>query len=253
MTPTAIAILAFVLTFGSAWVGMRLGAVLPDHHLDGHSQDAVKLAIGLVATMTALVLGLVTASTKSSFDEQNSAVKQTAAELLSLDRALARFGPETAEIRQGLKRAIEHRVEVVWGRSSQSDDRLDPSRFAQGAESLESQVFHLAPKNDDQRWFRDQALKISEQLLDERWIMFASAESSVPALFIVMLLFWLAITFASFGVFAPRNRTVVAALLVSALSVAGAVFLVLELDQPFDGLIRVSSDPVRNAVTHMGQ
>jgi hypothetical protein len=252
LTPIAIAILTFVSTFGSALVGMRMRAVLPDHHLDSDSKDTVKLAVGLVATMTALVLGLVTASTKSSFDEQDSAVKQSAAELLSLDRALARYGPETAGIRQGLKRAIEHRVEVMWDQGSRSD-RLDPSQFAQGAESLESQVFHLAPRDDDQRWFRDQALKISEQLLDERWIMFASAESSVPVLFIVMLMFWLAITFASFGLFAPQNRTVVAALLVSALSVAGAVFLVLELDSPFDGLIRVSADPVRNAVAHLGQ
>ena len=252
MTPIAIAIVTFVLTLGGALGGMKLRAVLPDHHLDAESHETVKLAIGLVATLTALVLGLVTASTKSSFDQQNGLVKETAAQLLSVDRAMARYGPETAEIRQGLKRAVELRVEVIWHRGSPSD-RIDPSQAAQGAEFLASQLIHLDPKNEDQRWLKARAMNLSEKLLDERWVLFAGVGSSVPVPFLVILLFWLSITFASFGLFAPQNKTVVAVLLVCAMSVASAVFLVLELDQPFDGLITVSPDPIRNAVVRMGQ
>ena len=71
--------------------------------------------------------------------------------------------------------------------------------------------------------------------------------------FLVVLVFWLTILFISFGLFAPPNATVIATLFVCALSVSGAIFLILELDQPFEGLIRISSAPLRNALAHLGQ
>ena len=106
MNPTVIGFVVFACTFGAALAGMRLRRILPQHHFSDESKDTVKLGIGLIATMTALILGLVTASAKSSFDDVTAAVKHAAVDVLALDRTLARYGPETAEVRAALKHIL---------------------------------------------------------------------------------------------------------------------------------------------------
>jgi hypothetical protein len=177
MSPTLVGTIVFVCTFGGAVLGMWVRTVLPAHHFDEESRDTVKLGIGLVATMSALVLGLVTASAKSSFDAVDTAV-----------------------------RALQSR-----------------------------------------------ALELAEGLLRVRWLVSASTVTSVPLPFLSILLFWLTITFVSFGLFAPRNTTVIAVLVVCALSVGAAVFLVLEMDRPFSGVLKVSAEPLRYAYAHLNR
>ena len=118
MNPTIVGIIVFALTFGGALLGMWLRTLLPEHHLNAESKDTVKVGIGLIAMMTALVLGLVTASAKSSFDAVDSAVKQTAIEILVLDRTLARYGSETGEIRKRLQHAVGARIGMIWPQDS---------------------------------------------------------------------------------------------------------------------------------------
>lgn len=251
MHSTVIGIVVLMCTFGGALLGMRLRAALPDHHLSTEARDTIKLGIGLVATVTALVLGLMTASAKGTFDALDATVKHSAAGLLSLDRNLARYGPETAKIREGLKNSVAQRVQVIWHRHGPGNAHLDPAASAHEMEVLATEIHKLAPKTDEQRALRARALAFSESLLDARWIVVAALATSVQAAFLTMLVFWLTITFTTFGVLAPRNRTVLVALFVCAVSVAGAIFLVLELDSPFDGLITVSDGPMKFALEHM--
>lgn len=255
MSPSLVGIVTFVCTFGGVLLGMRLRAVLPAHHLDADSKDSIKVGIGLIATMTALVLGLVTASAKSAFDDVNTAIKQGAMEILAFDRALARYGPETAPIREGLKRAIGARIDAVWPSGSTRPANLDPIGSGAGlqTERLVDALRGLTPRDEVQKAMQTRALDLAETLLQDRWIVLSGGESTVPAPFLVVLLFWLAITFTSFGLFAPRNGTVIAVLLVCAVSIAGAMFLVLEMDGPFDGLLRASPDPLRYAYERLGQ
>ena len=255
MNPTIVGIIVFACTFGGALLGMWLRTILPEHHLNAESKDTVKVGIGLIATMTALVLGLVTASAKSSFDAVDSAVKQTAIEILALDRTLARYGSETGEIRKGLQRAIGARIDMIWPQGSSKPANLDPMGSGAGveAERLADAIRALKPRDDSQRALHSRALDITEALLKARWLVLAAIEPSVPVPFLVILLFWLTITFASFGMFAPRNATVLTVLFVCALSVSLAVFLVLEMDAPFDGLLKVSADPLRYAYAHLNQ
>ena len=214
----------------------------------------MKVGIGLIATMTALVLGLVTASAKSSFDAVDTAVKQTATQVLALDRVLARYGPETGEIREGLQRAVGARIDMIWPQGSSKPANLDPIRgTVSGAEGLADAIRGLKPHDDSQRALQARALDLAEALLQARWLVIAGTGASVPVPFLVVLLFWLTITFASFGLFAPRNAMVVTVLFVCALSVGSAVFLVLEMDGPFDGLLKVSADPLRYAHAHLNQ
>jgi hypothetical protein len=253
MKPAIVGMIVFVCTCGGALVGNWLRTTLPEHHLNDESRDTVKLGIGLIATMTALVLGLVTASAKSSFDAVNTAVKNTAMDILTLDRLLARYGPETGEIRLALRHAVASRIEMIWPQSSSEPARLEPSVAASGVEGLADAIRGLTPRDASQRSLQSRAVDLAEALLKARWLVFTGAGTSVPLPFLVVLLFWLTITFASFGLFAPRNATVLAVLFVCALSVGSAVFLILEMDGPFDGLLKVSADPLRYAYAHLNQ
>ncbi len=253
MNPTAIGVLVFLCTFGGALGGIWLRTALPTHHLSDDAKDTVKVGIGLVATMTALVLGLITASAKTTFDALDTAVKHTAADVLALDRTLARYGPETKGPRQALYDAVGQRLEMTWPQESSRAAKLDLPDMARGGEQIVSQIRGLTPQNDEQRWLQSRALDLSEALLNARWIIVSTIGQTVPAPFLTVLAFWLTITFASFGLFAPRNATVIAVLLVCALSVGAAIFLVLEMDGPFDGLIRISPDPLRYAHARINQ
>ncbi|MSQ98421.1 MAG: DUF4239 domain-containing protein [Xanthomonadales bacterium] len=255
MNPTIISLTVFACTFGGAVLGLWLRTVLPKHHLDRESKDTVKVGIALIATMTALVLGLVTASAKSSFDAVESGVQQTAIDILTLDRTLAQYGPETRMIRVGLKLALGARLEMIWPQDSSSPANLNPLQMGGGvnAEVLVHAIRALQPGNDTQRALQSEAVDQAETLLKARWMVLASVSSSIPVYFLVILVFWLTITFTSFGLFAPWNATVVTVLFVCALSVSSAIFLVLEMDGPFEGLLRASPEPLRIALAHLNQ
>jgi hypothetical protein len=252
MKPLAIGIVVFICTLGGALVGMWLRRTLPEHHLRDESRDTMKLGIGLVATLTALVLGLVTASAKSSFDDLNRAIKNVAADVIATDRVLARYGSETKDIRATLTRVIAHRIEMTWSKGPSQAAKLDVTEATATGEWVVDQIRALAPPNDAQRLLQSRALDQSEALLRARWVVLGELGTSIPWPFLIVLVFWLTITFMSFGVQAPANATVLAVLFLCALSVSGAVFLILEMDGPFDGLIQVSAEPLRYALTRLG-
>ena len=253
MNPVSAGIIAFACTFGGAVLGMWLPRVLPPHHLDTRSKDTIRVGIGLISTITALVLGLVTASAKSSFDAADAAVEQSATNILALDRTLARYGSETNEIRRALQQALRARIDTIWPQDSSKPVDLDPMRAGTGraTEGIAGAIHGLRPRDDSQRELRLRALELAETMLRARWLSVAAAERSVSGPFFLVI--WLTITFASFGLFAPRNATVLAVLFVCALSIGSAVFLLLELDTPFDGVLKVSAEPLRYALAHLDQ
>jgi hypothetical protein len=255
MNPTTVGAVVFALTFGGVLLGMQLRAALPKHHLDAESKDAIKVGIGLIATMSALVLGLVTASSKSAYDAVDAGVKQGAIQVLVLDRLLARYGPETAPIRKGLQQAVGDRIEMIWPTGSSRPAELDPLRSgaATRTEALTDAIRGLAPRDDTQRALQARAIDGAETLLQARWLALSGGEPSVPLPFLVVLVFWLTITFTSFGLFAPRNATVLAVMFVCAVSVASAIFLVLEMESPFNGVLKVSPEPLRQAYSHLNR
>jgi hypothetical protein len=253
MSATAAALVTVACTFGAALGASFVRSWLPPAHLSKESQDIVRLGIGLVATMTALLLGLVTAAARGTFDSQDNAIRNSAAAILTLDRHLARYGPETTPTRDLLRRAVAYRLETVWSREGAVSSRLETPGTTPPVEDIENQILALSPQNDSQRWIKSEALKLSEEVVKTRWRVLAAGAGAVPVPFLLVVIFWLTVTFASFGLYAPRNLTVTSVLFVAAVSVAAAVFLILELDGPFDGLIRVSSAPLRYALANLGQ
>ncbi len=253
MNPALIGVFVFASTLGAALAGMWLHKRLPEHHLNSESKESVKLCVGLIATMTALVLGLVTASAKSHFDTVSTAVNHAAVDVLTLDRLLGRYGPETREIREVLQRTVALRVDLLWPKDDSRPAELDPARAASGIEAFPDRIRALTPRDEHQQALRSRAMDLSESLLQTRWLASEEVEPSVPTAFVVILLFWLTITFTIFGLLAPGNATVRTVFLACALSVGSAMFLILELDGPFHGLIRVHSGPMRYALAHLNQ
>ncbi len=255
MYPTIVGLLIVLCTFGGALIGMWLRTVLPEHHLSADSRSVVNIGMGLIATMTALVLGLVLSEAKTSFDAVDSAVKTAAIQVLTLDRLLARYGPETQAIRQGVRAGLAERMHVLWAPQTAHPAKFDPLQSGMGAqtETLATALRALRPQDDAQRALHARAVDLVESLLQSRWFMATGTQSSVPGPFLVILGFWLTVTFASFGLFAPRHATVLTVLFVCALSVGSAVFLVLEMDTPFDGWIQVSAEPFRYAYAHLNR
>jgi hypothetical protein len=243
--------IVFACVFGAALLAVRLRAALPEHHLSADTKDTVKLAMGLVATMAALVLGLLVASAKGSYDTQKAEVVQMAGKVAFLDRILAHYGPEAAEARAVLRRALEVAVTRIWPENKLSNAQLAPT--AAGGEAVFDVLQNLAPQTDPQRSLKAQALAMAADLGQMRWLLFEQAGSSISTPLLVIVVFWLAILFFSFGLFGPSNTTAVAALLVAALSVSASIFLILELDQPFSGLIRISNQPMLTALSQLGR
>ena len=241
--------IVFGAVFGGAVLGMVLNALLPKHHLSADSKDVVKVGMGLIATITALVLGLLTASAKSSYDAQRNGLAQLAANVSLLDRILTHYGPDANTARQQLRNAVADLLARTWPEQGRSGHLEAPGRYENVYETIQA----LAPKTEAQRSLQTAALKTSNDIVQARWLLFAQKGSSMPMPFLVVMIFWLAMLFASFSLFARPNATVVATLLVCALSVAGAVFLILELDRPFEGFIKISSEPLERALELLGR
>src|SRR6266853_1638759 len=239
--------------FGGVLLGMLLQKVLPEHHLDTASKDTVKVGAGMLATLTALVLGLLVSSAKSSFDAMNAGIAQTGAKVLLVDHILADYGPETKEVREQLRNTVASGIERVWPETKTATGGLRAMESVDAAKTLQAKLRELTPKNDLQKSLLAQASQIAGDVLQTRLLLVEGQQNTLPSPFLVLLIFWLAGLFISFGLFAPRNGTVLAVLLICAWSVSSAIFLVLEMNRPLDGFIKVSSAPLRKAVELIGK
>jgi Protein of unknown function (DUF4239) len=251
LSAIAIGLVVFALVYGSSLLAMFVHSKLPDDHLTSDSKDVVKLGVALVATMSALVLSLLISSAKTAFDTRSNQLVQAAADIVLLDRALARYGPETKEARSLLRQDVAETVERFWPDNGAKRITLDNGTSP--AEAMYDRVDELTPQSEAQRALRSQALNLAVSVGQLRLLMLEHLGSSIPLPFLVILVFWLCIIFASFGLFAPRNGTVIAVLGVCALSVACAIFLIIELDRSFEGLLQVSGAPMRTALVQLGR
>ncbi|MFL5338909.1 MAG: hypothetical protein ACJ8F7_01980 [Gemmataceae bacterium] len=254
MSSLAISCIVFACVLGGTILGMLLRAVLHEKHLSAESKDLIKLGMGLIATMTALVLGLLVASAKGTFDTQRNGLAQMSGNVIFLDRTLARYGPEASDAREMLRASVADMLQRTWPGENPEGGPAQAKTATEGRyEGLYDKIEELSPKNDTQRALQAQAIKTATDIGQARWVLFAQKGSSIPTPFLVVMVAWLALLFASFSLFAPPKPMVVVTLLICALAVSSAIFLILELDRPFDGMIQVPSAPLRAALTQLGR
>lgn len=252
MDSLTVAGTVFGCTLGGAFAGMGLRRLLPESHLSPEAKDVVKMGTSLVSTLAALVLGLLIASAKGSFDAQRTGFQQLSVNLILLDRSLQSYGPEAADCRAKLRRTVQLLIDHRWPPDGTPATGLaDPELTASGG-ALYAAIRDLAPRTDAQKLVQSQALGVATDLARTRWTLRQGEGHSIPTALLVVLVVWLTVLFVTFGLFAPPNGTVGGVLVVCAASVAGALFLIVELDRPFDGLIQISSQPLRDALEQFG-
>src|SRR5580692_925129 len=249
MNSIEISSITFAFAFGGSILGMLLRTALPERHMNPESKDAVKVTMALVSTMSALVLGSLIASAKSSYDTQKNELTDMSSKVILLDRVLAHYGPEAKEARDELRNSVVGAIEQMWSSDRTGLSQSEP--VTSNPEALYDKMQSLAPKNDAQHSAQSQALSLVISLGQTRWLMYEQRASSGSVQLLMVLIFWLTALFISFGLFAPRNATVFVTLLVSAISVSFAIFLILELNNPYVGVIRISDAPLRSALAHL--
>jgi hypothetical protein len=250
LSPIVLSLIAFVVIVGGAFFGAFLRSVLPGHHLTEDSKDVFRLGAGLIGTISALVLGLLIASAKSSYDTQSGGVRQMTADIVLLDLLLAQYGPETRTARALMRDAIGPLVDRIWRDNSSASTK--PFEATASGEAAYAKIQELSPQSDAQRSLKERAIQISTDLVQKRLLLLAQADSSIPMPFLAVLVFWLTVIFASFGLFSRLTPTLIAAFFVFALSASAAIFLILDMSQPFAGLMQISSAPLRNALAPLG-
>jgi hypothetical protein len=239
--------------FSGAMLGMWLRKMLPQEHLRDDSQTTVKVGAGMIATLSALVLGMLVSSAKQNFDTLSSETTQSAAKFILLDRLLSDYGAEALPARAELHKSLSIGINIGWPREK---TQLSVPLGMDKTDYLDSayvKVIELKPVSDAQRTILSQAQQLVLDLRGTRWLIVEQLRSNVPGPLLAVLLFWFTILHISFGLFAPRNKTVTTVMLICSLSVSCAIFLIFELNHPFRGLIRVSSTPMDNALEYIGQ
>jgi len=252
MNSIVIAMIVFGCVFGGAVVGTLLHAKLPQHHREGDAKDVIKLVMGLVATIAALVLSLLISSAHGAYDTQESEVRQLAVHLVLLDRILAHYGTEAADARMVLREFVAADVKRIWPSEGAGTANMASGERLRG-EALFSMIARLSPGTEEQRFTQARAMQLLTDMANTRRLMSEQAGGSLSWPFFVVLVFWLVVLFLGFGLFARFNATVFAAFFVGAISVAGAIFLILELYHPYGGLMQISSLPVHKALEQIGK
>jgi len=251
MSPFAIASVVFVGSFAAALVGMVLHVKLPDRHLDPSSLDVVKLVMGLIATIAALVLSLLIASASSSYNQQSDELKEVSANIILLDRTLESYGPGAKVVRDRLRDSVRQTHDGIWSPEGVRPEDLNSVETRNAAKAEIEALRGLSPTTDLERTMQSQAMREAESITRARLLMFEQLGGSLPWPFLTVLVLWICLLFLGFGLFSSPNATVTVALLAGAFSVACAIFLILELNAPYRGLMRISDEPLRDAIAQI--
>jgi hypothetical protein len=254
MSATVTSLVVAGSVFLAGYCALVFFPKLPTHHRTNETRDVVRLGIGIVSLLTSLVLGLLIASAKSTFDTNDSQMRSYAADFIVLDQTLRNYGPEADPVRNVLRIYIDRTIRSIW-----PDEAAGPALPAEDTvaggmlDRVMQSVLALKAANPDQAWLRQQALGTVAQLIQIRWSLLVNQNGTISPVILEVVVTWIMVIFASFGLNAPYNGTVVGAFLICALSIGASVFLIQELDTPLNGVIAVSSEPMKNAQAHLGQ
>ncbi|MEA2783516.1 MAG: hypothetical protein QOK29_5060 [Rhodospirillaceae bacterium] len=248
MSAPEIGLVVLFIVFSGAVLGMQIGRFLPPHHVSSETKTVVSVSTAVVGTVSALVLGLLISSASSSFSTRNAEVTRLSADIIRIDRLLRQYGPEADLARDALQRYTAMKLDDMFPEGADRKPHVDNPATLKMLEHVQDVILALKPGDDRQHWLITQALQLAAEIGETRWLLVQQSTGSVPIPFLILVVFWLTILFASFGLFAPRNVTVTVALFLCSLAVSGGIEMILDMDNPFKGVLRISSAPMRHAV-----
>ena len=249
MNTEITSVIIFICVVAAVIIGRLLSHRLPEDHRTADTKETVKLAMGLLATMSALLLGLLVASAKGSYDNARNQVIEMAAKVVFLNRVLTGYGPEAEQVRARLHEAVEETARRMRPVRTNAPVNLAPN--TQSGNAMYLAIQELTPHDEMQRSLKTQATTLALELGQLRTLLVAESISSISKPLLIVVSFWLVIIFLSFSLIAPHNSTATFALVISAVAAATAIFLVLELDRPFSGLLRISNEPMLNVLSQL--
>ena len=253
MPALLIAFIIFAFMLGGILLGSTLRVILPDDHTQADSKDILMASAGMMATLIALIIGLLVTSAKGTYDVTTLRITQVGAKIITLDYYLSRYGPEAKEVRELLPQAIASGIERIWPNESKHGADLAKMENETEMADVYNKIRELSPKNDSQKYLQTRALQLMDDIMQLRWMVIEQSQTNLPRVFLVVLTFWLTVLFAQFSLLAPRNRTAMSALFICAISMSGAIFLILELNQPLEGAIKMSSTPLHKSLLLIGK
>ncbi len=251
MSAITASLLVAACVFAGGLAGLYLHRLLPAHHQTKETQDVVRLGIGMLSVLASLVLGLLIATAKTSYDSTDHAIRSYAAELALLNETLRDYGGEASVPRDLLRSYTERMLQDGWPKDGARRAGLADDDSERLLERVREAIRALKPIDSGQRSLQAQATDIDVNLLRERWLLIEQQGPSVQRVVLVVLVSWVTVIFASFGMNAPRNATVVLTFLICSLAIGGAIFLILEMDRPLGGALQISSAPVEDVLAQM--
>jgi hypothetical protein len=261
------ALVVFLLLLTGTAAGVVVKPLLPEEHTAHETVQLIQLVIGMLVTFAALVLGLITASAKNNFDTVSNDFRTYSADLIQLNTTLTEYGPDANEVRQLLRAYTAGAIVSTWPQEPHPPGNYYPADLPPeaNAEKLEDirlgdmlnivgqKLYQVhAPDAYHQKLLQDSTAQF-ERIVQARWKLIEEAHSTISIPFFATLTFWLIVIFVSFGLIAPRNALALVTITLGALSIASAVYVIVDLDTPFTGPIVISSQPMRDALMHLNR
>ena len=249
MSPEYASLAVSAAVFAGALVGLYLHRMLPEGHLTKDTLDVVRLGTGMLSVLSSLVLAMLISTAKTTYDNTDKDLRTFSADLILLSETLRDYGGDAGVPRGLLRTYTQRMIAETW--PTRGEAVVDSTDSGALLEGVRGAIRALRPVDDGQRWLQEQALQVHTSLLRQRWQFIQNEGHSVRPVVLLILVSWISFIFASFGLNAPQNGTVVAAFLVCSLAIGGSVFLVLAMDSPLSGVMRVSDAPMRRAAAHL--
>jgi hypothetical protein len=245
MYTTVIAIAIFLCLIAASYGAILVSERLKPRYHHDDTNNVVRLAANIFVVTTSLVLGLLLNSSKNQFEAIDRNVHAFATDLIILDRSLRHYGPEASQVRTRLAAYVRQAVIGTW--PEQGSPVLDDRAAERLLDDVENALAAIRPSDPLRIELWREAQVNLQNVVKRRWVLIEEAQATIPPVFLVMLVAWLVLIFASFGYRAPRNIVVLATLFVAALLIAGSIYLILDMDVPFEGPIQISPAPLLRA------
>jgi hypothetical protein len=253
MSPPYVGLLTFTVIVSGVLAGLACGERLPPQHTSIETKSVVQVSMAVVGTVSALVLGLLVSNANSSFTARANEVTALSADIVRLDHFLRRYGPEAEPAREALRRYAALKTDDLFPVASGSAIRVDNPATNELLDQVEDLLLALHPSDPHQQWILTQSLQFAADIGAARWLLAQQSGQGTPTPFLILVVFWLTLLFASFALFAPHNLTARLTLVLCAFAVSGAVEMILELEQPFAGIVEISPVPMHAAVGALKQ
>ncbi|KAA1014926.1 DUF4239 domain-containing protein [Paraburkholderia panacisoli] len=264
MSEVGSALLVFALLLMATGIGVWVRPLLPEEHKAHETVQLIQLVIGMLVTFAALVLGLLTASAKSSFDTVSNDLRTFAADLIEFDTTMRELGSDTDQSRHLLRQYAAAAIASTWPQepapsgeypkdigTQDNTQKLENVRLGDMLTAVGRELRQVQTHDSLQQRALEDALTQYRRVVDARWKIIEEAHSSISQPFFKTLTFWLGVIFLSFGLIAPRNTLALVTISLGAVSIASAIYVIVDLDTPFSGPIVISSSPMRDALTHL--